>query len=247
MGVPQPVAIVTGAAANIGLACANRFAATHTVVMADLVDPSAEASKLPNAVPVQADISDFAQCQQLVAKAGEFGFLKILVHCAAITKPAVSILDMDVAEWESVIRVNLTGSFLLAKACIPAMKDTGGSMVLFASRAAKTGYAALGSNTDKTKAHYCASKAGVISLVKSLATELAQYSIRVNSVAPGPVSGVMIPREQQATIAAKVPLGRIGTPEEMAEAAYFLCSPAAGFITGHVLDVNGGTLMDCQG
>lgn len=244
MGVPLPVVVVTGAAANIGLACARRFAATHTVIMADIADASEEADRLPNAVAVQADISDFAQCRQLVAKAGEYGILKILVHCAAITRPAVSILDMDVAEWESVIRVNLTGAFLLAKACIPAMQDTGGSMVLFTSRAAKTGHAALGSNAGKTKAHYCASKAGVISLVKSLATELARYSIRVNSVAPGPVSGSMIPLEQQLAIAGKVPLKRIGTPEDMAEAAYFLCSPGADFITGHILDVNGGTLMD---
>lgn len=117
-------------------------------------------------------------------------------------------------------------------------------MTLFTSRAAKTGYAAIGVNANKTKAHYCASKAGVISLVKSLATELAQYDVRVNSVAPGPVSGVMIPKEQQALIAEKVPLKRLGTPEDMAEAAFSLASPTAAFITGHVLDVNGGTLMD---
>ena len=245
MSIPLPVVIVTGAAANIGLACARRFAATHTVVMADIADASAEAAKLPCAVAVQADISDFGQCRSLVAKAQEYGVLKFLVHCAAITKPAVSILDMDIAEWNTVVNVNLNGAFYLAKACIPAMQDSGsGSMVLFTSRAAKTGFAALGANADKTKAHYCASKAGVISLVKSLATELAQHAIRVNSVAPGPVSGSMIPKEQQALIAEKVPLKRIGTPEDMAEAAYFLCSPGADFITGHVLDVNGGTLMD---
>ena len=137
------------------------------------------------------------------------------------------------------------GAFFLAKACIPPMLEAGqGAMVLFSSRAAKTGFAALGSNGAKTKAHYCASKAGVISLVKSLAMELAPYGIRVNGVAPGPVQGTMIPKESWPVIAEKVPLNRLGTPEEMAEGAWFLCSPQAAFITGHILDINGGTLMD---
>ena len=147
---------------------------------------------------------------------------------------------MPVEEWENVIKVNLTGAFFLAKACIPPMLEAGqGAMVLFSSRAAKTGFAALGSNGAKTKAHYCASKAGVISLVKSLAMELAPYGIRVNGVAPGPVQGTMIPKESWPVIAEKVPLNRLGTPEEMAEGAWFLCSPQAAFITGHILDING--------
>ena len=150
------------------------------------------------------------------------------MHSAGITRPACSILDMPVEEWENVIKVNLTGAFFLAKACIPPMLEAGqGAMVLFSSRAAKT-----------------ASKAGVISLVKSLAMELAPYGIRVNGVAPGPVQGTMIPKESWPVIAEKVPLNRLGTPEEMAEGAWFLCSPQAAFITGHILDINGGTLMD---
>ena len=244
MSTIPPVAIITGAANNIGLACARRFAADHTVILADILDTGAEAASLPKAHAFKGDIADFAQCQALAAEAQKYGRLTSLIHCAAITKPACSIEEMAIEEWEQVIRVNLTGTFCIAKACIPAMAETGGSMVLFTSRAAKTGFAALGSNAGKTKAHYCASKAGVISLVKSLATELAGRGIRINSVAPGPVAGAMIPKEQQDSIASRVPLGRIGTPEEMADAAYFLCSPAAAFITGHVLDVNGGTLMD---
>lgn len=244
MTVKPPVAIITGAANNIGLACARRFAGDYTVIMADLADASAEAALLPGAEAIQADISDYAQCRALVEEARIRGTLTALVHCAAISKPACSIEEMSLEDWEQVIRVNLTGTFYLTKACIPAMSDHGGSMVLFTSRAAKTGFAALGSNRGRAKAHYCASKAGVISLMKSLALELADRNIRVNSVAPGPVAGTMIPKELQDTIATRVPLQRIGTPEEMAEAAYYLCSPGAGFITGHVLDVNGGTLMD---
>jgi 3-oxoacyl-[acyl-carrier protein] reductase len=239
-----PVAIITGAASNIGLACAKRFSKDHMVLMVDLADATTEAELLPRAKAVKADISDYAQCHALVEEAKRNGTLTTLVHCAAISKPACSIEEMPLAEWEQVLRVNLTGSFFLAKACIPAMSNHGGSMVLFTSRAAKTGFAALGANRGKTKAHYCASKAGVISLVKSLATELADRNIRVNSVAPGPMAGTMIPKDQQEALAAMVPLKRIGTPEEMAEAAYYLCSPSATFITGHVLDVNGGTLMD---
>ena len=242
----KPVAIVTGAANNIGLACATRFAqGGYTVVMADIVDASEQAAKLPGAVAARVDVSNMESCLSAVELARSLGQFKTLVHCAGITKPACSILDMSVEEWEQVVRVNLTGTFLLAKACIPAMLGVeGASMVLFSSRAGKTGFAAMGSNGNKTKAHYCASKAGAISLVKSLAMELGEYGVRVNGVAPGPVEGTMIPQAQWESIASRVPLHRLGKPTDMAEASWFLASDQASFITGHILDVNGGTLMD---
>ncbi|MFH2131220.1 MAG: SDR family oxidoreductase, partial [bacterium] len=131
------------------------------------------------------------------------------------------------------------------KAAIPFLqRNRDSAMVLISSRAGKTGFAAMGVNPTATKAHYCASKAGVISLTKSLAMELAVQGVRVNGIAPGPFEGTMIPSEQWQDIAQRVPLRRLGRPEEIAEAALFLCSPRAGFITGHILDVNGGTLMD---
>ena len=206
MSEQRPVAIVTGAASNIGLACAQRFAATHTVIMADIADATQQAASLPHAVAVRVNVGEFDSCLNLVAEARKYGRIDAVVHSAGITRPACSILDMPVEEWENVIKVNLTGAFFLAKACIPPMLEAGqGAMVLFSSRAAKTGFAALGSNGAKTKAHYCASKAGVISLVKSLAMELAPYGIRVNGVAPGPVQGTMIPKESWPVIAEKVP------------------------------------------
>lgn len=246
MSEQRPVVIVTGAASNIGLACARRFAATHTVIMADIAEAAEQAASLPHAAAVRVDVGDFDSCLNLVTEARKYGRLAAVVHSAGITRPACSILEMSAHEWETVIRINLTGAFFLAKACIPALLEAGegAAMAFVSSRAAKTGFAALGSNGTKTKAHYCASKAGVISLVKSLAMELAPHGIRVNGIAPGPVQGTMIPRESWPAIAAKVPLARLGTPEEMAEGAWFLCSPQASFITGHILDINGGTLMD---
>ena len=140
MSEQRPVAIVTGAASNIGLACARRFAATHTVIMADIVEAAQQAADLPRAVAVRVNVGDFDSCLHLAAEARKHGPVAAVVHSAGITRPACSILDMSVAEWEDVIRINLTGAFLLAKACIPVMLETGGgAMTLFSSRAAKTG------------------------------------------------------------------------------------------------------------
>jgi len=242
----RPVTIVTGAASNIGLACAKTFARDHLVILADIQDTVALAQEIgSNALNTVTDISNPDDCRRLVAFAAQQGPLGCLVHSAGITRPAEKIADICLEEWEEVIRINLTGTFLIAQATIPAMiRSEGGSMVLISSRAAKTGFAAIGVNTGATKAHYCASKAGVISLTKSLATELARHNIRVNGIAPGPIEGTMIPNEKWSDIASRVPLGRLGRPEEIAETARFLCSQQAGFITGHILDVNGGTLMD---
>jgi 3-oxoacyl-[acyl-carrier protein] reductase len=242
----KPVVIVTGAANNIGRQCAISFAADHTVVLADLQDTRPLAAELGAcAISLQGDVADPNDCRRWVREAEAQGPLKALVHSAGITKPAVAIEQMGLSEWESVIRVNLTGSFIMAQAAIPAMRRAGGgAMVLITSRAGKTGVAALNVNANAAKAHYCASKAGVISLVKSLATELAKDGIRANGLAPGSIEGSMIPKEQWPAIAQKIPMGRLGLPAEIAAAARFLCSPAASYITGHILDVNGGTLMD---
>ncbi|HVL10216.1 MAG TPA: SDR family NAD(P)-dependent oxidoreductase [Burkholderiaceae bacterium] len=237
----KPVAIVTGGARNIGRAIVQRFAADYRVVVADLAEPQ---DALPEGCEfIRTDVCDPAQVAQLVEQAGRLGALQALVHSAAITAPARSIAETPLDEWKRILDVNLTGSFIVAQAAIAPLARARGSITLLTSRAGKTGFAALNASRSGTKAHYCASKAGVISLMKSLATELAP-DVRVNAVAPGPIEGEMIPRDRWPEIAARVPLGRLGRIEEIADAAYFLASPAASFITGHVLDVNGGTLMD---
>lgn len=196
MSEQRPVAIVTGAASNIGLACAQRFAATHTVIMADIAEATQQAASLPHAVAVRVNVGEFDSCLNLATEARKYGRIDAVVHSAGITRPACSILDMPVEEWENVIKVNLTGAFFLAKACIPPMLEAGqGAMVFFSSRAAKTGFAALGSNRRKNqgallrvqgRGHLARQVAG------NGACPLRNPGKRRS---PGPVQGTMIPKE----------------------------------------------------
>lgn len=235
-------AIVTGGASNIGWAIARRFAAEHRVLIADLREPAAALP--PGATFVRTDITDARACEAMVEHARTLGPLAAVVHSAAITAPPTPIESIPVDEWRRLVDVNLTGAFLVARASIPALRESRGAMVLVSSRAARVGYAALDASAGGTKAHYCASKAAVISLVRSLAVELAPSQVRVNGVAPGSIEGTMIPQERWAALAARIPLGRLGKPEEIAAAVWFLCSDAASYVTGHILDANGGTWMN---
>ena len=151
--------------------------------------------------------------KRITCLTGDGGFMMsvdVLATCVQYDLPVVFVVSnnsgLGIEEWMRVISVNLTGTFMMARATIPAMlRASGGAMVLISSRAGKTGFAAMGVNPVATKAHYCASKAGVISLTKSLAMELAPYGVRVNGIAPGPFEGTMIPRDQWEEISRRVP------------------------------------------
>lgn len=256
MNVIRPVALVTGGANNIGAACARLLAGDHFVVLADIIDPAPIAAEIgtERAIGIQGDISRYADCEAWVRKTEAYGGLKCLVNTVGISSAGEFVENLSLEEWDRIMQVNLTGSFYIARAAIPALRRSGfqdRSIVLISSRSGKGGTASLGA-TKMSKAHYCCSKAGVICLVKCLAYELSEEQIRVNSIAPGPIQsinpegrpGATINPAFWDTIAEKVPLKRMGTPEDIAHACLYLCSEKASFITGHTLDVNGGTLMD---
>lgn len=236
------VAIVTGGASNIGWACVQRLAVQHQVVIADVNVP--EQPLLARMHFCATDVTNPEACRALIAHAQSLGPLKSLIHSAAITASAKPIEQITLDEWRRVIDINLTGAFIIAQAAIPALRAAQGCIVMIASRAARTGVAALVPSKQGVKPHYCASKAGVLSLVKSLAIELAADGIRVNAVLPGSIEGAMIPRERWPELCQHIPLGRLGMPEEIADAVSYLCSNEARYITGHAMDVNGGTWMN---
>jgi len=243
-------ALITGAARqqsgdNIGSAIARELAGDFAVLVTDLRDPAATAASLgPPAAAFAGDVTRPADCRAMVAAAEALGPLRVIVHAAGITRPAVPVERLPAEEWELVLRTNLTSAFHLCQAGIPALRRAGGgSIVLISSRAGRAPFASRGVTPAATKAHYAASKAGIISLARSLAIELAGDGIRVNCVAPGPVRGEMMPESALPAAAASVPLGRVADPQEIGRVVRFLCSEQASFVTGHTLDVNGGQVM----
>jgi NAD(P)-dependent dehydrogenase (short-subunit alcohol dehydrogenase family) len=215
----RPIALVTGGASNIGWACVRRLAADHDVVIADLKPPP---SRCPRVCATSRWTSPMPACQRAGRCRRRQG-LAVLVHSAAITAPARPS-NRSRRRMAALIDVNLTGAFLVAQAAIAHLRRARGAAVMIASRAGRTGYAALNASPSGTKAHYAASKAALLSLVKSLAIELAPDGVRVNAVVPGSIEGAMIPRERWPELAARIPLGRLGTPDEVAEAVRWLCT-----------------------
>ena len=235
--------VVSGAARGIGAAVALRFAAAGDhVVAADLEAPDqteAAATDLSGTcLGVVADVRERAQVDAMVATADErFGPVDVLVCNAAVGFPD-PFLEISRERWDEVLSVNLGGAFACCQAVMPAMLERGeGSIVVMSSIAGRRASVTNG-------AQYTCSKYALIGLVRHLAIELGGTGVRVNCVAPGPIETRLLTDHTTAgereQIAQRMPLGRIGSPEDVAEAVFFVASPAARQMHGAVLDVNGG-------
>lgn len=242
MDKKRPLAVITGAGRGIGRACAELLQRDYTIVILDLKGAEEAAKDLGHgAIGITADITSEASCAEAALRVRELGGAEALVHCAGIFVGfGVPLAEMPPANFETQMKVNVDGTFLVLHAFCPVL-NADARVVLFSSRVARLGTTRMEIH-DATNGHYSASKAAVNSLVKSFALELAPRGIRVNGVAPGPIATDMAAGKEQG-IVAHVPLGRMGTPQEVAKCVRFLVSEDSSFVTGHVLDVNGGMSM----
>ncbi|MGB9029931.1 MAG: 3-oxoacyl-[acyl-carrier-protein] reductase [Acidobacteriaceae bacterium] len=239
-------ALVTGASQGIGRACAVALAKAGARVglaarnETKLNEVAAEIATLGGAAAVFAlDIASEESIKACAkAAVAHFGSVEILVNNAGITRDTL-VLRMKRADWDDVIQTNLTGTFLMTQALLsPMLKARWGRIINISSVVGETGQAG--------QANYAASKAGLIGLTKSLARELASRNITANAIAPGYIETAMtavLDEKQREAMLAHIPLGRAGTDADIANAVRFLASDEAAYITGHVLDVNGGMYM----
>jgi NAD(P)-dependent dehydrogenase (short-subunit alcohol dehydrogenase family) len=245
LGLNGRTAFVTGAAGGIGRAVVAELAARGCAVAladVDLAGVHSVAAGLPGRLlPLHCDLAvPDSIAGALTAAEAALGPPTILVNAGAVLKRQ-ALADITEADVAHMTAVNMTGALFLARAAAGAMKRAGGGrMVFFSSQGAFTG-GYVGSTA------YAMTKAGVVSMVKSLAREFAPDGITVNAIAPGGIDTRML-REGADPAAlecfrAMIPMGRYGTPEEVARACVFLCSDWASYVTGHTLDVNGGQLM----
>ncbi|WP_308770766.1 SDR family NAD(P)-dependent oxidoreductase [uncultured Bilophila sp.] len=238
----KDVIIITGSSTGIGLATAKMLSSRYTVVTTwRTTRPSPEALAATSGPSVRCDVGNYEDCLALVREAQAYGNVIGLVHSAAVNpEPPLSVSEMDVSLWEKTIHNNLTGAFYMAKAVIPALRASQkGSIVFVSSTAGRKGFSTAGAKPGRAKTAYATSKAGIIAFTKGLAMELAHEGIRVNCMAPGPIETRML---TNLNVADKIPLGRIGTPEEAAKAIIFLLEDAT-FSTGCTMDVCGGLYM----
>ncbi len=241
------VALVTGAAQGIGRAIALTLAgAGARVLCADLDEEGAQATAKSAskagavALARRIDVAQAADAQAAVTAAvGAWGGLDVLVSGAAVREPTATVIEMTEADWNRTLAVNLTGAFLASKAALPAMiRRGGGSIIFIASQLGRVGTAG--------RPAYCATKGALIQLAKAMAADHAGQGIRVNTLSPGAVeTSRLLSRygdlaAARATLGPKHLLGRLGAPEEIAQAALFLASDASSFVTGADLLVDGG-------
>jgi NAD(P)-dependent dehydrogenase (short-subunit alcohol dehydrogenase family) len=231
-GLTGRVAVVTGAGRGIGQAIAETLAGNGAKVAAlDLEAPAHD-----GILGIACDVSDEAAIDAAFSQVeGELGPVSVLVLNAGIF-PIVPFEETTRELWDRTMAINLTGAFLAARRALPAMREAGyGRLVGIGSSAGKAGGA-------RSVAAYAASKAGVMTMMKSIANEYASFGITANALAPALIDTPMIANTRD--LVSRIPVGRFGTVEEVAALVTFLCSSHAGYITGEVTDINGGFLID---
>ncbi len=248
MNLDGKVALVTGGSRGIGRAIALMLAKRGAKVVINYVRGQDEANRVVAAIEgkggqahaLQGDVSVAAEAQNLIDQTVKtFGKIDILVNNAGITKDTLMV-RMSESDWDAVLDTNLKGSYLCAKAALrPMLKARGGRIINISSISGQAG--------SGGQANYSAAKAGLIGFTKALAREVGSRNITVNAVAPGFIETDMtnvLAEEFKKKALDQIPLERFGKPEDVAEAVAFLASDAASYITGQVLAVNGGMVMN---
>lgn len=247
MSFKGKVAVITGASRGIGMVIAHTLAKQGADIVINYIGPETEANAAVelckaegvNVIAVAGDVTKFEDCENLFAKAKEsFGKVDILVNNAGITRDML-IAKMTPEDFDAVINVNLKGTFNCTKLAGRMMtRQKSGRIVSISS--------VIGLMGNIGQANYAASKAGIIGLTKSAAREFGRRSITVNAIAPGFIETEMtavLPEEVVTSMKQSIPLERLGSPEDVANAVMFLCSDEAAYITGQVLCVDGGMAM----
>jgi 2-dehydro-3-deoxy-L-rhamnonate dehydrogenase (NAD+) len=227
------VAIVTGAGGGLGAAIAARLSAEGARVAWADIDPAAASARADGAFVVEVDVTDPGSAQRMAAAVlKRFDRIDILVNNAGIAGPTAPLVELEPADWERVIRVNLSGAFHCTRACLPPMLAAGRGRIVNVSSIA-------GVEGNPFMAAYSASKAGMIAMTKSVAKEIPRSGVLVNCVVPAALDGGLtaaVDSDQHDLFRSRIPMGRLGRPDELAELVAWLASSRCSFSTGATSD-----------